>query len=384
MVNPIKRAIIVGGGIGGLCAAIALRQIGVDVTVYEKVNELSDVGAGLTLWANAIKALRRLGLAEAVLKHGAKIQKGEFRTWRGKTLASIQTGELEQLYGDPTIAIHRADLHRILLAALPEDAVRWGAACTGFDQAQERVSVHFTNGQIDQADLLIGADGIHSVVRQQLFPHVTLRYSGYSAWRGVVSTEDEVALGVAFETWGRGSRFGMVRINQQQVYWFATANMPAGQRQTATQGKAWLQQRFRGWHHPVESLLAATSAEAILHNDIYDFKPIKQWSQGRVTLLGDAAHPTTPNMGQGACQAIESSVVLARSLGQGNEVAASLRQYEIERMPRTAWITNQSWRIGQMGQLENNLACALRDFVMSLTPASILKKQMGQAASYVV
>lgn len=227
-------------------------------------------------------------------------------------------------------------------------------------------------------------DGLHSVVRQQLFPQVALRYSGYSAWRGVLSTEDEVALGIAFETWGRGSRFGMVRINEQQVYWFATANVPAGQRQTATQGKDWLRQRFQGWHDPIESILAAMPAEAILHNDIYDFKPIKRWSQGRVTLLGDAAHPTTPNMGQGACQAIESSVVLARSLGQGNDVAASLRQYEAERMPRTAWITNQSWRIGRMGQLENSLVCALRDFMMSVTPASILKKQMGQAASYVV
>ncbi len=384
MANIIKRAIIVGGGMGGLCTAIALCQIGVDVTVYEKVNGLGNVGAGLTLWANAIKALRQLGLAEAVLKHGAKIQSGEFRTWHGKTLASIQTGELEQLYGDPTIAIHRADLHHILLAALPEDMVRWGAACAGFEQAQEGVTVYFTNGQTDYADLLIGADGLHSVVRQQLFPQVALRYSGYSAWRGVVSTKDEVALGIAFETWGRGSRFGMVRINEQQVYWFATANVPAGQRQTASQGKDWLRQRFQGWHDPIESILAATPAEAILHNDIYDFKPIKRWSQGRVTLLGDAAHPTTPNMGQGACQAIESSVILARSLGQGKEVAASLRQYEAERMPRTAWITNQSWRIGRMGQLENSLVCALRDFMMSVTPASILKKQMGQAASYVV
>ena len=145
MANTVKRAIIVGGGIGGLCTAIALRQIGVDVTVYEKVNELANVGAGLTLWTNAIKALRQLGLAEVVLKHGAKLQVGEFRTWRGKTLASVQTGEVEQLYGDPTIAIHRADLHRILLAALPEAAVRWGAACAGFEQDHAGITIHFTN-----------------------------------------------------------------------------------------------------------------------------------------------------------------------------------------------------------------------------------------------
>jgi 2-polyprenyl-6-methoxyphenol hydroxylase-like FAD-dependent oxidoreductase len=380
--SVIKRAIVTGGGIGGLCAAIGLGQIGVETAVYEQAESFSLVGAGLTIWANAIKALRRLGVADAVIRAGTKIERGKLLNVHGRTLSCSQPGGLEQRFGEPTVAIHRADLHRILLDALPPGTVRPGARCTSFEQSEAGVTVRFAHGQTEVADLLIGADGIHSVIRQQLFPELALRYSGYTAWRGVVTTLDEVALGMTSETWGCGARFGIVPLDKTRVYWFSTANTPPGKIFTPAGRKSHLLERFKGWHHPIEHLIESTRAEEILHNDIYDLAPHRQWGRGRVILLGDAVHPTTPNMGQGACMAIESSLVLARCLAQEHDLNSSLRRYAAKRQPRTAWITNQSWNIGRIGQIENPLACRMRDFLASITPTSLMMRQLEKAAGY--
>ena len=384
MTNQVKHAIIAGGGIGGLCAAIALRQLGVEVTVYEKVSSLGQVGAGLTLWPNAIKALARLGLGQPVIETGARIRHGEIRTSAGRVLAVLQSGRLEQRFGAPAIGIHRADLHRLLLAALPAGAVQLGVACEGFSQDETGVTVHLDGGQSDRAGLLIGADGIHSAIRRQMLPDLKLRYAGYTARRAVVESPVEAALGVTLESWRCGSLFGIVRIDENRVYWFATANTPPGRTQSPAEHKAELRRRFRGWHSPIEPLIEATPAEAILHNDICDFKPIHQWRQGRVALLGDAAHPTTPNMGQGACMAIEDSIVLARALAGPGSLAGRLRRYETERMPRTAWITNQSWQIGRVAQWDHRFACAARDFIFSLISGKLTERQLEKAVGYEV
>lgn len=382
MAASIKRVIIIGGGIGGLCAAISLRKIGVDVAVYEQAEELRAVGAGLTIWANAIKALRKLGVADAVVRTGAKIERGELRTASGRVLSRSHQGELEQRFGEPTIAIHRAELHDILLDALPSNTVQLGAKCISFEDDDGGVSASFSNGQTDRAQLLVGADGIHSVVREQLFPKVKLRYSGYTTWRGVVETRDEAALGTTSETWGCGQRFGIVRVDRERVYWFSTANVEAGMKLSPAESKSYLLEHFKDWHHPVRHLIESTPAEHILHNDIYDIAPMKRWCRGRVALLGDSAHPTTPNMGQGACMAIESSLALARCIRQSDELAESLRRYERERMPRTKWITNQSWRIGRIGQFESRLLCIMRDLFVQLAPDSLTIKQIERAARH--
>jgi FAD-dependent urate hydroxylase len=384
MANIVKRVIIIGGGIGGLCTAIGLHRVGVDVVVYEQAQVLSQVGAGLTVWANAIKALRKLGLADAVIGAGAKIERGQIRTAGGRTLSRSEPGELQQLLGEPTVAIHRTDLHDTLLSALSAGTVQLNSKCTSFEQEANGVTVHFANGHTDRAELVIGADGIHSVIRRQLFPEVRLRYAGYTAWRGVVATKDEVAPGVTSESWGCGSRFGILRVDKERVYWFATANTPAGKTLPSAERKSFLQRRFSGWHHPIGLLLESTPSGEILQNDIYDLKPIEHWGKGRVVLLGDAIHPTTPNLGQGACMAIESSLVLTRCLSQESDLASALRRYETERMPRTAWVTDQSWRMGRIGQLENPLACKVRNFVLGIAPAKLTRKPLEKAAGYEV
>lgn len=384
MQNNIRDAIIIGGGIGGLSAGIALRRVGIQVKIYEQAPVLGNIGAGITLWPNAMKVLRKLGVASEIIKTGARLQYGKICTDRGATLSEMRSGELEERFGEPVVAIHRADLHRVLLSSLPEEVIRLDSVCSGFEQLKDGVTVHFADGQSERADLLIGADGIHSAIRKQLFPEVQLRYSGYTAWRGVVETDEDKSAGVTSESWGKGARFGRVPIGNNRVYWYATANMPEGRILAVSDRKEFLKQRFRGWHSPVEQLIEATPADAILHNDIHDFEPLEQWSRGRVTLLGDAAHATTPNMGQGACMAIESAVVLARCLSQKASPEESLRQYESERKPRTAWITRESRKIGRLGQLENPLARALRNLLVRLTPPVVLKKRLETVSGYEV
>ena len=235
---------------------------------------------------------------------------------------------------------------------------------------------------LKSADILIGADGIHSVIRQQLFPQVQTRYSGYTAWRGVVETENEAAIGLTSESWGVGARFGIVRVDKHRVYWFATNNQPAGEHLSGEERKSKLLHLFKGWHHPIQYLLEATPADAVLQNDIIDIPPFSSWSTGRVTLLGDAAHPTTPNMGQGACMAIESAYVLSRSILEEPDYASAFYRYERARHARTAWITNQSWTVGRGGQIGQPLLCKLRDFAVKIAPAGILEKNIQRAAGF--
>ena len=351
--------------------------------VYEQADELRAVGAGLTIWANAIRALRLLGLADEVIRAGSKIERGELRTAEGRVLSRSHPGELEKRFGEPTVAIHRADLHEILLNALQPGTVRLNAKCSGFQQDEEGVTANFADGQTSRASMLIGADGIHSIIRQELFPEIKLRYSGYTTWRGVVETRDESALGTTSESWGCGARFGIVRIDRERVYWFSTANVEEGQKLTPAESKSFLLEHFKGWHHPIKLLIESTPAEHILHNDIYDIEPMRKWHEGRVVLLGDAVHPTTPNMGQGACMAIESSLALARCLALSDSLSESLTRYEEGRMPRTRWITGQSWRIGRIGQFENRFVCALRNLFVQLAPDSLTIKQIERAAGHI-
>ncbi len=377
------RAIIIGAGIGGLCAAIGLRQVGIEADVYEQAAAFGDAGAGLTLWANAIRGLRSLGIPEEALR-GARVRWSTILEQGGQVLSGLRVEELETELGAPSLAAHRADVHQALLAALPAGTVHTSMVCTGFTQDESGVTARFADGGTARGDLLVGADGIHSVVRGQLFPEVVLRYAGYPAWRGVTAGDAFARIDRTSETWGRGARFGIVPIGGKRIYWFATGNLPAGVRRDPAEHKADLLRRFRGWHAPIEELIEATPEDKILYNDIFDFPPLQHWSQGRVTLLGDAAHPTTPNLGQGACQAIESSIVLARSLAEAADLPAALLRYERERHPRTAWITNTSWQLGKVAQLENAWVCGLRDMVMRLAPPAAMRGQIVKAAGHAV
>ena len=225
------KVIVAGAGIGGLTAAIALRRAGFEVTVFERTAELREVGAGLLLAANAQKALGKLGLAEAISSLGTPASAAQIRSWRGEVLAGIPAAELQKKVGGPSAAVHRADLQALLVGEVGEGTLRLGAEVEGFEQDESGVRVSLAGGSEERADILVGADGLHSKVRAQLFGPEKPRYAGYTAWRAVVEPREELLpWDRGFESWGRGARFGCAHIGRGRVYWFATAKRPGGRK----------------------------------------------------------------------------------------------------------------------------------------------------------
>ncbi len=372
-----RKALIIGGGIGGLAAAVGLTNIGVEVELFERAEELGEVGAGLSLWANAIRALEAIGSGDVVAPISITGQTGGIRSVDGALLARFTDGmgPGQAL----TVAVHRAELHSGLLRLLDPARLHRGKAFVSFTQDGAGVTAHFADGTSAHGDLLIGADGIRSRVRAQLHGDTPPVYAGYTAWRAVVPFDQARLL--PGETWGRGTRFGQVPLSDGRVYWFATANTPAGGRSPDGE-RAELLRHFGDWHAPIPELIAATPEATILRHDIYDRPPLRRWGEGLVTLLGDAAHPMTPNLGQGACQALEDAAVLARCLAETSDMAEALRRYEGLRTARTASIVQRSRQLGAMGQWANPLAVALRNWLLRQLPPAAQERQIAQVVNY--
>jgi len=368
--------LIIGGGIGGLAAAVGLRRAGIRAEVYEQAPGFKEVGAGITLWANAIKALERLGLARAVRARAIPEIQGGLRTWNGRLLVAVSTDRMKEKSGEVSVAMHRAELQRFLVEAWTAESpgsLWFEKRLVSFEQDGAGVTAHFSDGTQTRGEALIGADGLHSVVRAQLHGAGDPDYAGYTAWRAVIPFDlDRLTPG---ESWGRGARFGQVPLRDGLVYWFATHNTPPGY-QNPDGEKAELSRIFGGWHAPIEELVGLTPEDRILRNDIFDRPVLKTWGSGRVTLLGDAAHPMTPNLGQGACQALEDAAVLARCLGETGEIGPALQRYERQRIQRANNLVRQSRRLGQIGQWENPLAVWLREILMR----SIASRMQSRAA----
>lgn len=370
----MTRAIIVGGGVGGLTVAVALRRVGVEAVVFERAGELREIGVGISIWANAVKALEELGLAEAVRAAGREEIGGEVRTAGGTTLSRIPARMLEERFGR-NVVLTRPDLQRALSAALEEagGSVRTGTECVGFRQEGSGVVTLFADGREERGDLLVGADGLNSTVRRQLFGDERPRYAGFTAWRGLADLGRDVE---GFEAWGRGSIFGLVGLGRGRFYWYGTKNAPEGQEDPQAGRKTEVLDRFGRWHEPVPAVVRATPEAEILRNDVYDREPLKRWGEGRVTLLGDAAHPMTPNLGQGACQAIEDAAELAGCLREGGSLARALRLYEGRRKGRTAEVARRSRLLGRVVQLENPLLCAARNAAARAMPLRLQLRQL--------
>jgi 2-polyprenyl-6-methoxyphenol hydroxylase-like FAD-dependent oxidoreductase len=372
-----RHVLIAGGGIGGLTLACALRRAGLRATVFERAELLRPVGAGITVQMNAMAALRTLGLADEVAATGATFNAGDMRQSSGKVLTHFTFDALQREFGVPVIGIHRARLQAVLLAHAGEEHVHMGRAVTAFHDDGQRVMVELSDGSTATGDVLVGADGLHSVVRRAVLGDTPLRYSGYTSCRGVTRALSLVENpGHNWETWGAGARFGIVHIGHGEIYWFCTWNTPAGGKNEPGRAQARLLEIFGDWHAPIPGLIQSTPEENIIRTDINDRVPVERWSQGRVTLLGDAAHPMTPNMGQGGCQAIEDAVVLAGCLAREAEVPAALAAYEQRRIKRANGFVSQSFQLGRVGQLENVAGRFVRDTLTRLVPASLTARQV--------
>ncbi|WP_257452428.1 FAD-dependent monooxygenase [Archangium lipolyticum] len=380
--------VIVGGGIGGLCAAIALRQAGLDVAVYERAGVWRHAGAGLSLWPNAMRALDALGLAREVGALGAPWRETVIHRWDGKVLSRLPVEVLCRELGQPTLVLHRAELMRVLLKALGPEGVRLGAACTGFLREDDGVRIDFADGGQVRGQCLIGADGLHSAVRQQLFPDVRVRYGGRTSWRGIVDvTSTPVPEGEQFEIYGPGARFGICHIGpgasgSKRMYWFLLAAAPEGGKDPEGGHKEAVLSRVRGWMAPVESLVHATPEAEILRTDIHYLAPLPSWGEGPVSLLGDAAHAMVTDMAQGACQAIEDALVLAKRLRKDTDKVRALRAYEARRQPRTAYVAGLSLRVGSTRYLRNPLGRWARDLLMRTLPPAVALNQLRPVVAH--
>ena len=348
-----------GGGIAGLASALALIRAGHQVTVLERDEEPREVGAGISLWSNALRALHVLGVADRVLAAGAALDvEGGVRRPDGTWLRKSSAAELKRRTGVELLVVHRADLHAALREALPGGVVQGGQDVTAVAEDGDATAVHARASY--RADLVVGADGLRSRVRDHVWPAGPRPvYAGFTAWRGV--TDAPLRLSAAGVTWGSGGEFGMVPLPDGRVYWFATANGPEPA-EVGDDGIE-LRRRFAGWHSPIADLLDATSRQAVLRHAIYQLpRPYPRFARGGVVLVGDAAHAMTPNNGQGACQAFEDAVELAAAL-QHHPVPSALEVYDQRRRPRTAKVAAASARAGRLIQDRRRSRDALVRFV---------------------
>ncbi|MEV4020503.1 FAD-dependent monooxygenase [Nonomuraea angiospora] len=325
-----RSAIVAGAGIGGLAAAVGLLGSGWDVTVLERARELGEVGAGWSFAPNALRAADALGVGEEFRACSVPTEAGAtMRLPDGTYLMRFQPD------ADPALlANHRADLQRVLARHVPAEQILTSAEVTGVRQDGDGVTVTCRDGGEVRADLLVGADGIHSTVRRSVWPDAPEPvFQRILCWRGV--TESGAVWPVSgFQTWGRGARFGAHPLIGERVFWFLTVRQEQpGLRFDDDLGE--VTARTRGWHEPIPALLAATPPEAVLCHDIYDLDPLPSYAKGRIALLGDAAHAMTPFLAQGACQALEDAVVLAAEAARPSSVPQALDRYDQARRPRT-------------------------------------------------
>ncbi|GIV98105.1 MAG: monooxygenase [Herpetosiphonaceae bacterium] len=371
--------LIIGGGIGGVAAALALSSVGFPVRVFERAPQLREVGAGLALWSNAMRVLDQLGVGERIRQIAMPLRYAEVCTWGGSVLSRVG---IEQVIGQgaANYVMHRAELHAAIAERLPAGVIETGAECVSFEQSGVGVIAHFKGREPARGSLLIGADGIHSVVRAALWGADRVRYSGQTCYRGIALMAPPDPY-IIREVWGPGRRAGICPLDERRVYWWLALNAPAGERDDPARRRDFLLEQFSGWPFALPQLIAATNGD-ILRNDLIDRRPLQRWSSGRVTLLGDAAHPMLPNLGQGACTAIEDALVLARSIARYGPTAEALRRYEHERIGRTTRIVRQSWRMGGPVRWRNPLALRLREMLVRAIPAPILAQQLREQIGF--
>ncbi|TWU30447.1 FAD-dependent monooxygenase [Bythopirellula polymerisocia] len=357
---------IIGGGIGGLTLAATLERVGLEYSLFEQSPNLRTTGFAITIHSNALHALRSIGLEEAIRNKGNAISCLRIATPRGRVLSEMHSD---------MIALHRADLQATLASAVPATRLHFDARIV----------------ESEKMTWIAAAEGVHSLFRQAVVgDELPPRSAGYTAWRGM-SSPGAIEIPVSMQTtavefWGTGMRFGIVPLLNRQVYWFAVLQEDVASQACATDSKSFLSTQFSDWQSPILDLIDTTSDDTILKTPIYDRLPIKSWYRERILLLGDAAHPMTPNLGQGGCQAIEDAVVLGYLFGacrDGRLTESSLGScYESLRKPRVDRIVKQSYRVGMLGNLNNPLLTRIRNLAMILTPETLHQRSMRELLTF--
>ncbi|NVK64129.1 MAG: FAD-dependent monooxygenase [Flavobacteriales bacterium] len=363
---------IIGGGIGGLTTAIALEQKGFDLYVFEQAEEIKAVGAGIILANNAMQVYEKLGLREEIEANGNRISAMNITRANLKPLSKVDLSYFEKKHHVSNSAIHRGKLQAILLSQLKSTTVNLGHRLSKVEQVGSTYELTFENGEIVQSDVLIGADGLNSVVRNILFEENTIRDAKQICWRGVT----DFTLPKAFqhelnEAWGKNDRFGFVQIAKNKSYWYALKSFEKNASEYSIEQ---LSSYFENYHEVVNELINATPKSQINTAEISDLAPTRTWFKGNCCLMGDAAHATTPNMGQGACQAIEDALVLAECM-EKFDLQKAFETFQELRLPKAHRVVNTSWTIGKMAHVSNPVLNGLRNALIRWMPSSINRKQ---------
>lgn len=376
--------VVVGGGIGGLAAAAAIRRASFDVVVLEREGEHREVGAGLTLWPNAMAALGRLGLGDGVRAASVPGRDTVTCTEDGSVIQRFPARLYEELLGGRFRVVHRSELLALLAEAAGTGTVRLHTGVTAVRAHEDGTAAVVTGGSATiEAAGVVGADGAASTVCAGMWPDARPVYAGWTAWRGVARFDPATMPAPPdAETWGPdGARFGAFPLAGDRMYWYATANRPEGERSGGPAGEhALLVRHFAGWHAPIPAILAATDAASVLRNDVYDRAALPSWASAAVCLLGDAAHPMQPNLGQGACQAIEDAEVLGACLAAEASVAVAFARYEAIRKRQAEAVVALARRIGRIAQYGGRLR-VLRDRAVAVTPTSITRRALARFAA---
>ena len=356
-----------------MTTALAFEKLGIDYQLFEKAPELNEVGAGIWLAPNALQVFDWLGILDEIQNHGNAIDRITLAEPDFSPISDSFQHEVKRKFGYTTVAIHRAELQKILFQKVPSEKVHLGIPFKKFVRDENGLSVIFEKGKREKTNYLIGADGIHSPVRNQLFPESSLRYSGQTCWRGISDYKIEPYLSHrGLELWGDRIRFGISKVSKGKVYWFAVALSKPQIKDDIDELKNQLSKSYSSFHPLVNRVIMATPKDKILRNDISDLEPIKKWYEGNVCLIGDAAHATTPNMGQGGAQAIEDAYYLANLIKiEGSSRAFNL--FQKARQKKVDGIVKQSWFIGKMAHWCRGKT--VRNAILRIMPSSIIEKQ---------
>ncbi|MDJ0514833.1 MAG: FAD-dependent monooxygenase [Trichodesmium sp. MO_231.B1] len=341
----VEKVAIVGAGPGGLATAIALRKQGIDAHVYEKAREFRPIGAGVGLHPNGLRCLDAIkpGIVDTLKRSGCQVQRVTLKTSAGETIRTNESTMMEK-YGQLTLTIWWWHLQQILASELPAEVIHLNHRCIDFEQNKNSVITKFENGKTVESDLLIGADGVNSRVREILIGDGQPRYLGSMSWRAVVNYQDELLPpNEVIVMRGEKTILFLLNLGEGDMYWGARKLLPDSTlSSTFAQAKSRVLREFANWMEPVRELIAQTEPERILEGPICDRLPLKQWSYGRVTLLGDAAHPMAPSVGQGTNTTFEDAYELAECLYNFPDLQTALTNYEKRRIQRTEVIQTRS------------------------------------------
>ncbi|HEY7961476.1 MAG TPA: FAD-dependent monooxygenase [Solirubrobacteraceae bacterium] len=370
-----NRVIVAGAGLAGLAAATALRHAGIPTTVFERVPQMGPVGAIIGVTHRAASELERAGRGDLVASACIPVQGIEYYSWKGKKLTRMPIAEASQATGTKTFITMRADVQLGLYEALEPGVVQVGSEVSGYSEDGGGVTVSLADGREERGMALLGADGIHSVVRKKLRGDQPT-YTGYMAWRGVVEQDPlPIEPGVANQLLGRGRTCGAFGLSRNRLYWFVTALMEPHGRDSQAGRKADVLKAFAGGPEFIRKAIEATPESAILRSDVFYWPPAESWGSGRVTILGDSAHATSPATGEGGSHAILDGAGVANALASvadrlddAGAVSSALREYEREAIARTSAGVQRAVGMGKRLHASNPVQCLVRDLVFRLTP----------------